>query len=39
VVDVGHERKQNLTIHDLVTAFERAAGEQLTDESMLLVET
>jgi putative ABC transport system ATP-binding protein len=39
LVDVGHERKQNLTIHDLVTAFEMAAGEQLTDENILLAKT
>ena len=36
VVDIGREDKENLTINDLVAAFERAAGEQLTDESILL---
>ena len=36
VVDMEKERKQKLTIGDLVSAFERAAGEQLTDESILL---
>ena len=36
VVDIGRGEKANLTINDLVTAFERAAGEQLTDESILL---
>jgi len=36
VVDIGREDKANLTINDLVTAFERAAGEQLADESILL---
>lgn len=36
IVDIGREDKENLTINDLVTAFERAAGEQLTDESILL---
>lgn len=36
IVDIGQQAKQALTINDLVTAFEQAAGEQLTDESMLL---
>lgn len=36
IVDIGQQDKQALTINDLVTAFEQAAGEQLTDESMLL---
>ena len=36
IVDIGGERKQSLTINDLVTAFEQAAGEQLSDESILL---
>jgi len=36
VVDIGREDKENLTVKDLVTAFERAAGEQLVDESILL---
>ena len=36
VVDIGEERKGSLNINDLVTAFEQAAGERLTDESILL---
>ena len=36
VVDMNEEQKANLAINDLVVAFERAAGEQLTDESILL---
>ena len=36
IVDMGREEKQNLTVKDLVVAFERAAGEQLADESILL---
>lgn len=36
IVDIGQEDKENLTISDLVTAFGRAAGEQLADESILL---
>jgi len=36
IVDIGQQDKQALTINDLVTAFEQAAGEQLTDESILL---
>ncbi|MDY7018612.1 MAG: ATP-binding cassette domain-containing protein [Chloroflexota bacterium] len=36
IVDIGQQDKQALTVSDLVTAFERAAGEQLTDESILL---
>jgi putative ABC transport system ATP-binding protein len=36
VVDLGKEDKKDLTISDLVRAFERAAGEQLADESILL---
>ena len=36
VVDMNEEQKANLAINDLVVAFERAAGEQLADESILL---
>ena len=36
IVDVGQQDKQALTINDLVLAFEQAAGERLTDESILL---
>jgi putative ABC transport system ATP-binding protein len=36
VVDIGEEKKQNLTIEDLVAAFQGAVGERLTDESIML---
>jgi len=36
VVDMGEEQKGSLTIHDLVTAFERAAGERFKDDTILL---
>ena len=36
VVDIGEADKKALTINDLVTAFERAAGEQFKDDSILL---
>jgi len=36
VVDIGEEQKRSLTINDLVTAFERAAGEQFKDDTILL---
>jgi len=36
VVDMGESDKRTLTINDLVTAFERAAGEQFKDDSILL---
>ncbi len=36
IVDMGEEDKKTLTISDLVTAFERAAGEQFKDDSILL---
>ncbi len=36
IVDIGQQDKQALTIDDLVSAFEQAAGERLTDESILL---
>lgn len=36
IVDIGQQDKQALTINDLVSAFEQAAGERLTDESILL---
>jgi putative ABC transport system ATP-binding protein len=38
VVDMNEEQKANLAINDLIVAFERAAGEQLTDESILLAQ-
>lgn len=36
VIDIDHREKSNLAVNDLVTAFERAAGEQLVDEAVLL---
>ena len=36
VVDMGEADKNKLTISDLITAFERAAGEQLKDDAILL---
>jgi putative ABC transport system ATP-binding protein len=36
IVDIDKETKHRLTIHDLVHAFEQAAGERLADESILL---
>ena len=36
VVDMGEASKKTLTISDLVTAFEQAAGEQFTDDTILL---
>lgn len=36
VMDVGEEDKKRLTIADLVNTFERAAGEQFRDDSVIL---
>ena len=36
VVDMGEADKKTLTVNDLVIAFERAAGEQFKDDSILL---
>jgi len=36
VVDMNQEQKADLTIHDLVVAFERASGEEFVDDSVLL---
>jgi putative ABC transport system ATP-binding protein len=36
IVDIGEERKNTLTINDLVNAFEQAAGEKFDDDSVLL---
>ncbi|HCP60243.1 MAG TPA: ABC transporter ATP-binding protein [Dehalococcoidia bacterium] len=36
VVDMDEANKKTLTISDLVTAFEQAAGEQFTDDTILL---
>jgi putative ABC transport system ATP-binding protein len=36
VVDMNQEQRSDLTIHDLVVAFERASGEEFVDDSVLL---
>jgi putative ABC transport system ATP-binding protein len=36
VVDMNQEQRSDLTIHDLVVAFERASGEEFADDSVLL---
>jgi putative ABC transport system ATP-binding protein len=36
VVDMHQEQRSNLTIHDLVVAFERASGEEFVDDNVLL---
>jgi len=36
VVDMNQEQRSNLTIRDLVVAFERASGEEFVDDSVLL---
>ena len=36
VVDMNQAERSNLTIRDLVVAFERASGEEFTDDSVLL---
>ena len=36
IVDMNQEQRANLTVNDLITAFERASGEQFADDSILL---
>jgi putative ABC transport system ATP-binding protein len=36
VVDIKQEQKANLTVNDLIVAFERASGEAFDDDSILL---
>ncbi|MCF8105169.1 MAG: ATP-binding cassette domain-containing protein [Desulfohalobiaceae bacterium] len=36
ILDIGETRKKNLKITDLITAFETAAGEEFTDDNVLL---
>lgn len=36
IVDLDHTRKSNLTLNDLITAFERASGERFADDNILL---
>jgi len=35
-VDMNQEQKANLTVNDLVIAFERASGKKFADDSILL---
>ncbi len=39
VVDLNHAQRRNTSVADLLAAFEKAAGEQLTDDSLLLTST
>ena len=39
VVDLNHQQRRNVSVADLLAAFEKAAGEQLTDDSILLSPT
>ncbi len=36
IVDMNQQQRANLTVSDLITAFERASGEQFADDSILL---
>jgi len=36
IIDLNREQRRDVTVPDLLTAFERASGEQLTDDSILL---
>ena len=36
IVDLNRKQRSNLTVSDLLTAFEHASGERLTDDSILL---
>ena len=36
IVDLNQQQRSNLAVNDLVTAFERASGEQFADDSILL---
>jgi putative ABC transport system ATP-binding protein len=36
ILDVKGEEKQNLTVPDLLKMFERASGEEMTSDRMLL---
>ncbi len=39
IVDVHQEKKSDLSVNDLVVAFERASGEKFTDDSIMLRNT
>ena len=36
IVDLNREQRSDITVSDLLTAFEQASGEQLADDSILL---
>jgi putative ABC transport system ATP-binding protein len=36
IVDMNQEQRANLTVNDLIAAFERASGEEFDDDSILL---
>jgi putative ABC transport system ATP-binding protein len=36
IVDLNRKQRSDITVSDLLAAFERASGEQLTDDSILL---
>ena len=36
IIDLNHEQRRDITVSDLLIAFEQASGEQLTDDSILL---
>jgi putative ABC transport system ATP-binding protein len=36
IVDINQKQKANLTVNDLIVAFERASGEEFDDDSILL---
>lgn len=36
IVDIHQEKKSDLSINDLIVAFERASGERFTDDSIML---
>jgi putative ABC transport system ATP-binding protein len=39
IVDLDHTQKSNITINDLIVAFERASGERFSDDNILLSRT
>jgi len=39
VVDLNHEQRRNTSVTDLLAAFKKASGEQLSDDSLLLSTT
>ncbi len=39
IVDIHQEKKSDLSVNDLVVAFEKASGEKFTDDSIMLRKT